>query len=108
MAAKKWKPVRVTHVEDVIAEDWWELRRFGKRFVVHLAVGRSKPDPSGRDWYCPVLVEGLPELKGWRPFYGVGPVDSTTNAFMFISRMFHEYGPKPLGRPPRKRRTQLS
>ena len=104
MAKKKWKPVVITTVEDVIAEDWWEVRHCGKRFIAHIAVGRPSPDPSGRDWYCPVLMEGLPrgwsEMKGWRPIYGVGPVDSAMNALVLVSRAFHDFGPSPLGRPP--------
>lgn len=109
-AAAAWKMVTIATVDDVIAEDWWEVRHGGKRFVAHIAVGRAAPDPSGRDWYCPVLMEGLPrgwsEMHGWRPIYGVGPADSTMNAFVLISHAFHDFGPKPLGRPPvvRKRR----
>lgn len=110
--AKKWKTVKITSVDDVIAEDWWEVRHVGKTFVAHIAVGRAAPDPSGRDWYCPVLMEGLPrgwsEMRGWRPIYGVGPVDSTMNAIVLISRAFHDFGPTPLGRPPAARSTRPS
>jgi hypothetical protein len=101
--ARKWKPVVLSTIDDVIAEDWWEIRHRGRRLTAHIAVGRAAPDPSGQDWYCPVLMEGLPagwaEMKGWKPIYGVGPVDSTMNAFTLIWRAFHEFGPAPASRP---------
>ena len=37
MAKKKWKMVTLTTVDDVIAEDWWEVRHQEKRFVAHIA-----------------------------------------------------------------------
>lgn len=106
MAAKKWKPVKVTHVEDVIAEDWWDIRHRGRPAVVHIAVGRALPHPSGGAWYCPVLVEGFPGLSGyWRPIAGVGPVDSTSNAFQLISILFEGLEASPRGgTPPRGKR----
>ena len=101
--AKAWKPVVVTEVDDLIAEDWWELGSGAKKRVVHIAVGRALPDPFGRDWYCPLLMEGFPpglsQTLGRQAVYGVGPVDSTMNAFQLIARVFHEFRPSPAPRP---------
>lgn len=102
-ARKKWKPVQIDQVDELVAEDWWEFSRNGKRFNAHISVGRPAPDPSGRNWYCPLRVEGVPGWpQEWRAIYGVFALDAATNAFGIVSRLFHDYGPKPLGQPPRR------
>jgi hypothetical protein len=98
----KWKPVQISTVDEVVAEDWWEYYKHGRKYVSRVAVGKPTPDPSGQDWYCPLLFEN--ELDGWKAIYGVGPVDALMNATLFIRLRFNEYyntkphgGKKPKG-----------
>ena len=101
---KKWRPVELSNVEDIVAEDWWTYWRSGRKVTSHIAIGRPTPDPSGRDWYCPLLLEG--RASGWKPIYGVGPVDAMMNALIVVSRLFHEFAPTPSGGKLRTRRTR--
>jgi hypothetical protein len=91
----KWRPVTLTSVDDLVAEDWWEYRKLGRKIVSRIAVGKPAPDPSGRDWYCPLLFEN--ELEGWKAIYGVGPVDALMNALAFVRSHFDALRPMPLG-----------
>lgn len=102
--AKKWKPVEITtEPTTLVAEDWWEYRRHGKKVISRVAVAQPQPHPSGRDWYCPLLFEHV--MPGWKAIYGVGPIDSLMNALMFVNRFFHEFSPGPRGgSPPLKKR----
>jgi hypothetical protein len=99
MPSKAWRPVAIAHVEHVVAEDLFEYRRLGKKRVARVAVGRPTPDPSGRDWYCPLLFEH--ELKGWLPVYGVGPVDALANALTFVRKQLDALAPVPRGGMPK-------
>jgi hypothetical protein len=100
---KKWSPVKLTSVEDIIADDVWEYHKLGRKMASRVAVGRPAPDPSGQDWYCPLLFEN--ETKGWTAVYGVGAVDALMNAMMQVRRHFHEYLPTPRsGKPKRQQR----
>jgi len=92
---EEWHPVKITQVEDVVAEDVWEYRDLGRRRHARVAVGRPTPDPSGRDWYCPLLFEH--ELKGWLAVYGVGPVDALMNAATFLRKQFDALAAAPHG-----------
>jgi hypothetical protein len=92
---KKWHPVKLSEVDDVVAEDVWKYNWEGRKVSSRVAIGLPTPDPSGQDWYTPVFIEH--RTKGWRPAYGVGPVDSMMNAMTFVSRFFHETGPSPKG-----------
>ena len=58
-----WHPVKLTEVDDLIAESFWEYREHGRTVVSRVAIGHPHPDPSGQDWYCPVLIEG--RTNGW-------------------------------------------
>ena len=89
---KKWKPVRPPADTEPIAESWWEYHERGRKVMSRVAIGRPQPDPSGQDWYCPVLIEGY-ETK-WIAAYGVGAIDSLMNAAGLCSRFFHELGPR--------------
>jgi hypothetical protein len=55
--------VKLTEVDDLIAESFWEYREHGRTVVSRVAIGHPHPDPSGQDWYCPVLIEG--RTNGW-------------------------------------------
>jgi hypothetical protein len=96
---EKWRPVVITHVEDVVAEDLWEYRHLGQKRVARVAVGRPTPDPSGGDWYCPLFFEH--ELRGWLPVYGVGPVDALANALTVVRKLFDALAPAPRGGIPK-------
>lgn len=101
--AKSWQPVTLTDVTDIVAENWWEYRTQGRKVVRRVAVGRPSPDPSGQDWYCPLLIEGV--TPGWKAIYGVGPVDAMGNALLIVSTYFDEFGGVPRARkPPRRTR----
>jgi hypothetical protein len=85
-----------------MAQKWWAYFKHGRKYVSRVAVGRPSPDPSGQDWYCPLLFEN--ELEGWKAIYGVGPVDALMNATHFIRLRFEEFynvsphgGKKPRG-----------
>jgi hypothetical protein len=92
---KKWSPIKITSVADVVAEDSWTYRALGRRLVSRVAVGRPAPDPSGQDWYCPLFFEH--ELDGWKAVYGVGPVDALMNALALVQSRFQELRPTPRG-----------
>ena len=84
----KWLPVKLGEVRDVIAESFWEYRLNGRKAVSRVAIGHPHPDPSGQDWYCPVLIEG--RTKGWTPIYGVFGLDALINAARYAHAFFHE------------------
>jgi hypothetical protein len=113
MAARKtWSPVRITTVEDVVADGRWEYFKNGRKLISRIAIGRPRPHPSGQDWYCPLLFEN--ETTGWKAIYGVGAIDSLMNAMTFVRHRFHEFNPTPLepkqttARPPKKLPTKRS
>ena len=97
-----WKPVKLAEVTDVIAESWWEYWENGRKVQSRIAIGQPHPDPSGQDWYCPVLVQG--RTNQWFPAYGVGAVDSLMNATRYASAFFHEKHITDLMDAPKKRR----
>jgi hypothetical protein len=82
--------VKLGEVTDVIAEAWWEYHEHGRKKVSRVAIATPKPDPSGQDWYCPVLIEAY--KKEWFPAYGVGAVDALMNAANLASKFWHELG----------------
>jgi len=86
--ATKWRPVKLTEVDDVIADCFWEYRQHGRKVVSRVAIAHPHPDPSGQDWYCPVLIEGWTD--GWRPVYGVFGLDALINASRYLHAFFHE------------------
>ena len=82
--------IKITDIQDPIAEDVWTLKRSDGQIVSHrIIVGRPQPETEGdghSDWYCPIMIEGfLPRVV---PAMGVGPVDSLMNAMHLVKTFF--------------------
>lgn len=83
-----WRP-KLTHIEDPIADDYWEYRTpQGERRISRLIVGRPVHHPKARAWYCPILIEGTsPRVDA---VFGQGPVDALMNAMAVVRSFFEE------------------
>ena len=86
--AKDWKP-KLERIEDLLVEgDLHYTRANGSTGKIHVIIGRPKPAPDKRDYYCPIQAKGC--FKGVKPVFGGGPVDSLMNA-MSMMRYYYIY-----------------
>lgn len=71
-------------IEDVVADGELRFRSGGGasgRVRVKIGRPRHLSDVAEDDWFCPVWMEGLPEVKC---FAGAGPIDSLMNAMDWV------------------------
>ena len=91
-------------IQHPIASDVWTYKdASGRRRRARISIGRPRPiprDPKG-DWYCAV------QISGWRrhliPAFGIGPLDSLTNALQVVQFFKEEIGTSHIVWKPGKR-----
>lgn len=79
---------RQRSIKRPIASDVWTFTDgSGKKRRAELTIGKPRPVPGGRGWYCEIRISGW--LAHVFPAMGAGPFDSLDNAMKLI-RAFEE------------------